>query len=45
MSDMNDDRKKLRQRNLALAGILLVMVIVFFAVSVVKLQEGMNVPG
>ncbi len=45
MSDMNDDQKKLRQRNLALAGVLLLMVVIFFVVSVLKVQEGLNVSG
>ena len=45
MSELNDDQKKLRQRNLALAGFLLFLVIIFFAVSAVKIQEGMNVSG
>ena len=45
MSELNDEQKKLRQRNLALAGALLFMVIVFFAVSALKIQEGMNVAG
>jgi hypothetical protein len=45
MSDMNDDQKKLRHRNLALAGVLLLMVVIFFVVSVLKVQEGLNVSG
>ncbi len=45
MTDMNDDQKKIRHRNLALAGVLLLMVVIFFVVSVLKVQEGMNVPG
>ena len=45
MSDMNDDQKKTRLRNLALAGVLLFMAVVFFAVSVLKVQESMNVAG
>jgi hypothetical protein len=45
MSDMNDDQKKLKQRNLAVAGVLLFMVAMFFIISLLKVQEGMNVPG
>ncbi len=45
MSDMNDDQKKTRLRNLVLAGVLLFMAVVFFVVSVLKVQESMNVSG
>jgi len=36
MSDQDDDKKKLKQRNLAVAGFLLFMAIMFFTVSVLK---------
>jgi len=45
MSDMNDDQKKLKQRNLAVAGVLLFMVAMFFGISLLRVQESMNVPG
>jgi|GEM_PF-956917 hypothetical protein len=43
MSEQNDDQKKLRQRNIAIALVLLFMVAMFFISSMVKVQESMNV--
>jgi len=43
MSEQNDDQKKLRQRNIAIALVLLFMVAIFFFSSMVKVQESMNV--
>ena len=43
MSEQNDGQKKLRQRNIAIALVLLFMVAMFFISSMVKVQESMNV--
>jgi hypothetical protein len=43
MTEQNDDQKKLRQRNIAIALVLLFMVAMFFISSMVKVQESMNV--
>lgn len=43
MTEQNDEQKKLRQRNIAIALVLLFMVAMFFISSMVKVQESMNV--
>jgi len=45
MTGQNDNKKKLKQRNLAVAGVLFFMALMFFAVSLLKVQESLNVPG
>ena len=40
-----EQKKQQKQRNLAIAGVLVFMVVMFFAVSLLKFQEALNGTG
>ena len=42
---MADSDKKKRQRNLAIAGILAFLVIIFYFASMMRIQENLNAAG